>query len=160
MTDIYKELEEEIALAGGIDKLVASDIAKMKLYRGYTPEQALAEASSPIRQAEADLNEAKLERLRSEFDRDLERQKEHNKRQDRMLQGLVDEYSRRTKVRLLSIQDPGEMEDAINEFLYDRQIDGEARFSLIDIKYSGTSTVTEALIIYSEIDKPKEEEEV
>jgi len=125
----------------------------------YTPEQALAEASSPIQLATEAFNKMQLERARDEFDRDLERQKEQNKIQDRMLQGLVDECYRSTKVRLLSIQDPGEMEDAINEFLYDRQIDGEARFSLIDIKYSGTSTVTEALIIYSEIDKPKEEKE-
>jgi hypothetical protein len=122
----------------------------------YTPEQALAEASSPIRQAEADLNDAKLERLRSEFDRDLERQKEHNKRQDRMLQGLVDEYSRRTKVMIMLRDGSAELEDDINEFLGVMEGSPAYGFKLIDIKFSAVPGGNRAVIIYSKIDKPKE----
>lgn len=112
MVDIYKELDEEIALAGGIDKLVQSDLAKMKLGNAL-----------------------------SEFDRD-------SKQQIR----LVDSMPQRTAVRILGASDIAELEDAINEFLYDRERDPKSGFRLLDIKYSAQNTTSEALIIYSEID--------
>lgn len=33
MTDIYKDLEEEIALSGGIEKMMKSDLARMREYQ-------------------------------------------------------------------------------------------------------------------------------
>ena len=126
----------------------------------YTPEQALAEATSPIQLATEAFNKMQLEKGRGEFDRDLERQKEQNKRQDRMLHSLVDEWYRRTKVRLLSAATSGELGDAINAFLQKKQEDSDKRFTFLDIKYSAARAFNYyALIIYSEIDKPKEEKE-
>ena len=126
----------------------------------YTPEQALAEATSPIQLATEAFNKMQLERARDEFDRDLERQKEQNKRQDRMLQGLVGEFSRRTKVCILEARSSGEMEIAVNDFLCKKQEDTDKRFTFLDIKYSAARAFNYyALIIYSEIDKPKEEKE-
>ena len=160
MVDIYKELEEEIALAGGIDKLVQSDIAKIKLYRkhmmGYTPEQALAEASSPIRQAEADVAAQKIERARSEFDQDLKNQKERNKLHHSMTQGLMDEYSRRTKVMIMLRDESVELENDISEFLGVMEGSPAYGFKLIDIKFSAVPGSNKAMLTYSEIKKPKE----
>lgn len=141
MTDIYKELEEEIALAGGIDKLVQSDFAKMKEFA--------EQANDKIRR--------EFERdLRREFERDLERQKEQNQRQDRMLQGLRDEAYRRTKVKIYSYCEASDVEETVNNFLCMKQDDTKKSFTLIDIKYSTGVAYSEALVIYSEIDKPRE----
>lgn len=159
MTDIYKEVEEEFALLGGIDKVQAYDLAVMRrkgyMESRYTPEQALAEASSPIRQAEADLTRQALLKAQSEYDLELKRQRENNKLHDRMIQSLVNECYRRTKVMVMMRDEIIELEDDINEFLSSMGDDPAASFKLIDIKFHKP---TEVMIIYSEIVRPKESE--
>jgi hypothetical protein len=57
----------------------------------YTPEQALAEATSPIRKADEDIAKLKIQKLQRDFPQEVEKQREKNKLFGHMTQCVVDE---------------------------------------------------------------------